>query len=45
MIIAIYINNLLFISKNKKDINNIKEVLNKRFNIKYLRELKTYLGI
>ena len=45
VIIAAYVDDLLFIAKNQKAIDDIKEQLDKRFNFKHLGPLKTYLGM
>lgn len=39
IIVNVYINNILLILKNSKLINQIKERVNKKYNVKDMREL------
>ena len=45
VIIAAYVDDLLFIARNRDLITQIKKELDKRFNFKYMGDLKDYLGI
>ena len=45
MIVAIYINDLLFITSTREPINKLKVKLNKYFRFKHIGDIKTYLGI
>jgi len=39
------VDDLLFIARNRDLITQIKKELDKRFNFKYIGDLKDYLGI
>ncbi len=45
VIITAYVDDLLFIARNRDLITQIKKELDKRFNFKYIGDLKDYLGI
>ena len=45
IIIVIYVNNLLIVSRNHSKINNIKIVFNKRFHMMNLKLINYYLSI
>lgn len=44
-IIAAYVDDLLFIARNREIIKQLKQELDKRFNFKHLGDLKEYLGM
>ena len=43
--LLIYVDDFLICSKSKKKIKNLKEVLSEKYKMKYLGEVKEYLGI
>lgn len=43
--LILFVDNLLICGKNKKNLNYIKSLLMKRFQIKDMGEIKVYLGI
>jgi len=45
VIIAAYVDDLLFIARNHELIAQIKKELDKRFNFKHMGDLKDYLGM
>ncbi len=45
MIIAIYVDDLLILGTEKKEINNIKEALKAKFHMSDLGPVSFYLGI
>jgi len=45
VIITAYVDDLLFIARNRDLITQIKKELNKRFNFKHMGDLKDYLGM
>lgn len=45
VIIAAYVDDLLFITPSKKEINEVKLILSQRFNFKHLGDIDKYLGM
>ncbi len=45
VIITAYVDDLLFIARNRDLITQIKKELDKRFNFKHIGDLKDYLGM
>ena len=44
-IVAAYVDDLLFIARDKQSVDLVKKQLDTRFNIKHMGELKEYLGM
>ncbi len=45
LVITVYVDDILIIGRNKIVIQDFKDSLRKKFNIKDIREIQDYLGI